>query len=88
MTLTTLIQLWPIIVSLLTVVGAGGAARYALAVLEKRLDHLDATAVKTHDQVASIALTSAVQAAQLAAHTEQDRQRFEQLHQELERIAS
>lgn len=75
----TLLKLWPIIISLGTVAGSLGAARYALQVIGSRLDALATELKETNRTLVNVGTSVAVQSATLAAHTEQDRIQFETL---------
>jgi len=83
----TVLRFWPLLIALVTLAGTAGAGRYALGVVIRRLDALSAKLDDTNKCVAAMSTTVAVQATQLAAHTEQDRLQFHNIEQRLERIA-
>lgn len=85
--LDLLLRLWPVVVTLATAAAAVGAGRYALRTITERLDHLGTKLDKTNATLSTMGTTVAVQTAQLNAHTEQDRLRFESLERSLERVA-
>lgn len=71
---------WPVLITAAGVVAGGGAGKYALSTVLKRLDALDAKFGATNTELSRLSTSVAVQSATLVAHTEQDRIQFQNLH--------
>jgi hypothetical protein len=82
-----LLKWWPVITTAAGLVAGGGAGKYALNVVLKRLDSLDKKFETTNGELNRLSTSVAVQSATLAAHTEQDRIQFHNLDDRLARIA-
>ena len=78
---------WPVIVTTASVVAGGGAGKYALGVVLRRLDALDKKFDSTATELNRLSTSVAVQSATLVAHTEQDRIQFDALRSDMARIA-
>lgn len=78
---------WPIIVTVTTLAAGGGAGKYALSIVLRRLDTLDKKFEHMNTELSRLSTSVAVQSATLVAHTEQDRIQFENLRSEMARVA-
>ena len=84
MTLATIIEAWPIIATFGALLIALGAGRAALNTVTAQINDLSRKVDTATTVVTTIATAVAVQNAQLAAHTEQDRIQFLNIERRLE----